>query len=438
MSLQPVDLPENALGLMKFSEAMAEYVREQIASAKETGRWEAAREFPIDLNDWDFWSYWLYKTCYPTERAIEGSGLEASLADFKKAKHEFLPQGFEIEKTLRLSAVGDLLKTPGLESAKDSLYEEVAEQIFAADIRYANLESTLSLEPVADIELNEGTTPDVNVNLCEYQTLVDHRGSKFDVLHLANNHILDCGEDGISVTLTQLEKDNIFHAGVNLSEEASHQAPIYERQGLRIGWVSHTYGVNFKPFPAGKPWMVNMTPFHIEDSPDLSAIQTQIEYCQAQACDLIIVALHWGLEFEMFPHPVQQQWARQFADMGADAVIGHHPHVAQPIELHTPDGFPGKTVPILYSLGNLTPVISHPAAVMSLIANMTIVQGKLDGKPHTCIAAIYSTPVMTVRENGGLRIKHLQALLQSYAENSYVQKAAHYADLVLGEDWRQL
>jgi poly-gamma-glutamate synthesis protein (capsule biosynthesis protein) len=115
------------------------------------------------------------------------------------------------------------------------------------------------------------------------------------LVHLANNHILDCGEEGIQTTLKYLKKDNIYQIGINETAEDQMKPSITEVKGFRIGWVAHTYDIDSMPFPDGKPYIVNITPFHMEPKPDLSLIEKQIKVCRNAGCDFVVLSLHWGL-----------------------------------------------------------------------------------------------------------------------------------------------
>jgi poly-gamma-glutamate synthesis protein (capsule biosynthesis protein) len=183
-----------------------------------------------------------------------------------------------------------------------------------------------------------------------------------------------------------------------------------------------------------------MTPFHLEPDPDTTAIESQIAACRKMGCDLVFVALHWGLEFEFFPHPHQRMWAHRFAEVGADMVIGHHPHVIQGVEIHRVPGDPERQVPILYSLGNLTPVLSHPATTLSMVARLRLVQGRLLGRARTVIAGLDLTPVLMVSSHRSplvlARLDELAGGKHDRSMRAYVDEAVGYADLVLGTDWR--
>ena len=173
-----------------------------------------------------------------------------------------------------------------LEESKDRLYKNVEELIFDADHSYGNLESTLTIEPIKDFSIDEiGETPHINITLDQYNSLTKHGEQQFDVLQLANNHILDCGESGLMVTVNQLKQDNIAYLGIYETEAHAGAPQVTTLDDIKIGWVTHIFGVNDKPFPEGKRWICNQTPFHYEDDPDTSRIEKQIRDCRVAGCE---------------------------------------------------------------------------------------------------------------------------------------------------------
>jgi len=435
MTFTPIAIPRDATELMTFDEVERQIIDSKINDARRDGRWHFNQDVPIDVTSTDFWSYWMYKSVTPIEHAEENSGIEERLEPFKRKNFALLPDDFEIESEVTLSACGDLMATAGLENSKDLLYELVADDIFGADIAYANLESTLTTDEVIAIEFSSSDTPKINLTPQQYQTLTSHQGYKYQVLQLANNHILDCGDEGIQTTLSQLDEDGIDQVGVNESQQDSVKAKVIEHNGLKIGWVAHTFSVNLKPMPEDKPWRVNVTPFHMESDPNLDLIEQQILACRNEGCEFVIAAFHWGLEFEFYPHRNQLKWARHLANLGADLIIGHHPHVAQPIEIYNPPNDPDKSVPILYSLGNLTPVISHPASVLSLIAKLRLVTGRYQGQRCTRVADVDLLPVVLLAENSVLKLVPVDQINEKYNEEftEYFSEIKRYRNLLLGD-----
>lgn len=443
IAYQPVNLPRDARGLMKFRPEVSAQIERLTVQATQESRWEASNDLLFDLKNPEFWAYWIHKTEHPITRALRGSTIEEDLRPFRRTRFRLLPESLWAQKTWTLSAVGDLMCTRGLESSSDKLYAAVEDLIFGADIAYANLESTLTTGAVVPIALSADESPMINVTPAQYETLVSHRGRRFDIVQLANNHILDCGNEGIQTTLTRLRSDGIQQVGVNESLQDALDPRVTEHQGLKIGWVAHTFSVNFKPFPDNAPWRVNMTPFHVVRDPDTSNLERQIRRCRKSGCDLVFVALHWGLEWEFYPHPQQRIWAHRFAELGADLIIGHHPHVIQPAEIYRTRGQRVRDVPILYSLGNLTPVFSHPATTLSLVARLHIVRTGERNEGNVRISELELTPIALVSatesQEYSLRLCRL-ADLQTTASAGDMQTCtsamSQYADLVLGSDWR--
>jgi poly-gamma-glutamate synthesis protein (capsule biosynthesis protein) len=441
--LHRVALPPNARAFVKFEGEFAATVERLTREALEAGRWDTPEDHELDISNPMTWAYWLQKSSTPIVRGRPGCGVEERMEPFRRTHFELLPPGFQLESEVKMSVAGDLMCFKGLDGAKDRLYEDVADLLFGADIAFANLESTLTQNAIGAIVVQADDTPKINLTPAQYDALVSHRGRYFDVLQLANNHILDCGEEGVRTTLSYLKRDGIEQVGVNETAADAAQPRITELKGLRIGWVVHTFSVNFKPFPEDKPWIVNMTPFHLVKEPDLSNIESQIRACRNAGCDLVFVALHWGLEFELYPHPQQFEWAHRFAEAGADIVIGHHPHVPQPVEIYRPQSDPSRAVPILYSIGNLTSVVSHPASVLCLVARLRLATGRVGAKRRTVIAGMELTPVALVSEGTGeaavVKLVPAARLLQQRHDadmNAYVDEIASYADIVVGTGWR--
>jgi poly-gamma-glutamate capsule biosynthesis protein CapA/YwtB (metallophosphatase superfamily) len=436
---RPVDLPRDARGLMRFPPEVNVEIERLTSAATKEHRWESNQDILFDLKKPAFWAYWIHKTEQPITRAMQGTSIEQDLRPFRRTRFELLPPSLLAKEKWTLSAVGDLMCTRGLENSRDSLYADVGNLVFGADITYANLESTLTTGEIVPLRVSLNESPRINVTPAQYETLIFHRGRRFDVVQLANNHILDCGMEGIETTLAQLQRDGIEQVGVNASARAAAEPRVTEHRGLKIGWVAHTFSVNFMPFPPNEPWRVNMTPFHVVREPDTSILERQIRRCRARGCDLVFVTLHWGLEFEFYPHPQQRFWAQRFAELGADLVLGHHPHVIQPVEIYCTAGPRSRDVPILYSVGNLTPVFSHPATVLSLVARLTVVRTDAG---EARVVDLEVTPVALVMAGQGaesqLRLRRLADLqsMTSAEMQSYVEAMNGYADRILGSDWR--
>ncbi|PWJ38528.1 CapA family protein [Sediminitomix flava] len=443
----PIDMPKDfGFALDGFEQATQNQMKQFIEKAHKEGKWRATEHILFDPNSTEFWAYYTQKALNPIKAPKKGSQLEEKFAPYRKTQFNLEPKGFKEEKSYRMSAVGDLMRGKHADKSKDRIYEAVEDLIFSADCIYGNLESTIALgEPMGITDgFKTGGTPSIGLTRDEYKGLTRHKGRKFDVLQLANNHVMDNGQEGIELNMSVLNQDEISFTGVYENESDSQEVMYTTHNGIKIGWVAHTFSVNFKPIPKDEPWLVDITSFCVEENPDMARIEQQIKNARAEGCDLVIVTPHWGAEWEFFPWPEQMDWARRFAELGADAVIGTHPHVIQPVEIYTPKSDPDKSVPILYSLGNFIPMAGPSYTVLSLVANLKISKGQLNGADRTMVTGLEITPVAFMGEEDDdqiyASIVPLAELNNSNLDpdtQDFVNRINSYADFVIGEDWRK-
>lgn len=242
--------------------------------------------------------------------------------------------------TLRLTAVGDdlLHNTLSMDSEQvdgsycfDPLYAHIADIIAGSDIAFINQEVMLTGQVSAYPNL---AAP------AEVADALIKVG--FNVINLATNHSLDKGVKGLEACLENVHArpfEGII--GAFRTEEEAAQLCILEKQGVRFGFLSYTYGLNGYRLPEGKEYMIALID---EDKmqQDLTAIRP--------LCDYLVVSMHWGNEYQHKPNQYQEQLAQLLCDGGADLIIGTHPHVLQPVEWIESDT--GHKTLCAYSLGN--------------------------------------------------------------------------------------
>jgi len=411
--------------------------------------------YPADIDVEDlksFWrmTYWFYISGRPVTRAEKGSGLETFFERQRQAPAPLLPPGFQRHTSLSFSAVGDLMCNKGLEHSAGRFYERVAHLIFDADVSFANLESSLTSGPIVETAISKDDLPKINANPAQFDVIKGHEGKNYTVVQTANNHILDCGFDGILTTHSQLEKEGIRFTGTNRSGDEQEKGMILDSAGpttapcVRLGFVTATWGVNNRPFPEGKEYLVNVVRFHQHAAKaDLSLLKKQLAWCRTQGCDLVIAGLHWGCEWEFFPRRYQIDMAHELAEAGADLIIGHHSHVIQPLEWYRTQRDPDRLVPIFYNLGNLVAIANAPFSALSLIASLKLVKGRVGNETKTLVESLGVVPVfqMNHESNGATRV-WLETLQHAWANRTgsdrwRIEEAAKYADLVLGPGWRE-
>ena len=242
--------------------------------------------------------------------------------------------------TLRLMAVGDI----SLQTRNDRHpFEKVKEVFKSKDILFGNLETVLSnKEKKAKKAVLLYSSPK-NV---KYLKDID-----FDVLNVANNHILDLGVEGFRNTLDILNKNDLNFIGANNDKTISNHL-ILKRNGVKLGFLGYTLG-RFK-VPEG----ISINKLKEKK------IVADIESIKDK-CDFVIVSLHWGTENVFYPSPKQIDLAHNLIDHGATLILGHHPHVVQGMEEY-------KNGLIAYSLGNFQfdPKVSQSKTNKSVILCM--------------------------------------------------------------------
>ena len=159
----------------------------------------------------------------------------------------------------------------------------------------------------------------------------------FNMISTATNHTIDKGENGIINFYNYLKsKDNIVYNGIADSEEARNNFIIGEKNNITYTMLSYTTSTNGLPVPEGKDYLLNVY--------DAEQVKKDIEAVRDKV-DVLMVAMHWGVEYATNPNDSQKEIAEYLADLGVDIIIGCHPHVLQPIT------WIDDTL-VMYSLGN--------------------------------------------------------------------------------------
>jgi poly-gamma-glutamate synthesis protein (capsule biosynthesis protein) len=241
----------------------------------------------------------------------------------------------EKEKFIQIAFVGDMMLDRGVayqvnkngEGDFDFVFKNISDSLKKYDLVFGNLEG-----PVSDKGKDEGgiysfrMSPDIVPILKE---------NKFDALTIANNHINNWGIEAIIDTIERCRKNNILVTGAGLNTEDAYSPKVLEMGNTKIAFLSYS--------EFGKYYEAQ------EDSPGVAMISEEalkigIEKAM-QESDIVIVNFHFGEEYQLEENSYQHKYAHMAIDLGANLVIGHHPHVVQPIEKY-------RNSYIAYSLGN--------------------------------------------------------------------------------------
>jgi poly-gamma-glutamate capsule biosynthesis protein CapA/YwtB (metallophosphatase superfamily) len=244
-------------------------------------------------------------------------------------------------------------------------FTEIGETLAAADLTFGNLEC-----PVSDVGRNRHHLYSFRADPRAIEGL---KFAGFDVLSMANNHSYDWGPEALLDSTRRLREAGIRPVGAGANDLEAHYPVFVDLGGLRIAFLAY---VNIDPKEAtaapdrpGVAWL----------EPD--RVMADIRFARPLA-DIVIVGLHWGIEYATRPQRSQVELAHQMVDAGADLIVGGHAHVVQPLE-----EYHGRW--IAYSLGNFVFDQRDPATRRAIMLRVTT-----SGKQ---IAQVTATPIQIDR-----------------------------------------
>lgn len=266
---------------------------------------------------------------------------------------------------VRLVVAGDCAFTADVsEAIAAGAYEPFASldgMFQSADIAFVNLESVLASPHVPRRPFRPGA-PVLRGDTSAAEVLA--RGG-VDVVSVANNHVFDLGGAGLRESNEALRRAGITPVGAGSSRDEALQPFVREVGGTRIGILAFTQFVNHAPDDGAAA---------ARTREDMAAA---VQSLRAKV-DAVVVSLHWGEQFKQRASQLQTDIAHRLVDAGADAIVGHHPHVLQGVEVY-------RGRPILYSLGNFlwgrqTNPVEHSAFAELMLAK---------GEPRVARLRIY-------------------------------------------------
>ncbi len=291
-----------------------------------------------------------------------------------------------VEKRVSVLAVGDNIIHEAVyidakERAADGeeydflpMYTGIAEQVKAADIAFINHEA-----PLAGKEYGISGYPTFNSPRESAEALVE---VGFDVINLANNHIMDKRAAGALATVEFVHSLPVTALGVYRNQEDFENIRITEVDGIRIAWVSFCQDSNN---PHDNKTSGVIMPRMNDDNAIIERIKDA-----AAISDFVIASAHWGVDGKAEITAEQRRLAKVMAEAGADVILGHHPHILQSIEwLDTSSG--SKTL-VAYSLGNF---LSAQLNAPNMIGGMLRFDVVMDENGQ-CIP---DTPIMDITVN---------------------------------------
>ena len=285
--------------------------------------------------------------------------------------------------TLSILFMGDVMQhrqqlhsalIPGTDSTLSSSYDyssyfaHVQHFIDEADFTVANMEFCLGGPPYTGYP-----------SFSAPEALAEEAAEAgIDLFLCANNHICDKGRRGLVSSLEKYGKIGVPVTGVyrDSLDELEHNPFIAEIGGVRVAFINFTYGTNGIRVP--EPFIVNMM--------DKEKVREAFVRAREMEADIIIALPHWGQEYTTVPDSRQREWAEFLLECGADAVIGSHPHVIQPVEF-----------PVAYSMGNF---ISNMSLRNTELGLMMILKIAVTSYGDSYVAGLEAVPVWCSRPGG--------------------------------------
>lgn len=234
----------------------------------------------------------------------------------------------------------------------------------------------------------------------------------FDVVTLANNHILDQGERGLRDTLRVCKEADILTVGAGENFEDASQTlyiNVKERRVAILNFAEHEFSIAEKNKPGANPLDPVRNYYQIEEA--------------KKNADILLLIIHGGHEHYSLPSPRMIETYRFFADLGVTAIIGHHTHCAGGYEKY-------NGVPIFYSLGNFIfdwENIKSDSWYEGYLINLSIVRNK--------VINFDLIPYFQCKDEPGLR------LMDETESSTFLGNIEQYCNIIqdsnlLDSEWR--
>lgn len=228
------------------------------------------------------------------------------------------------KQSVKMIFAGDIMLDRGVESMVNKYgggdwkfpFLKVADRLKTADVVFGNLEG-----PVSDKGYKAGSIYSFRADPKAIEGL---KYAGFNVMSCANNHMLDYTRAALEDTLVRMKEAGILCVGAGINEAEALSPKFLEIKSNKIAFLGYAdFGI--------KPWLAGPQLSGLAE-PTETNLKKGIEEANKAGANLVVVSFHFGDEYQDAPNDRQKELARKAADIGADLVIGHHPHVVEPVE----------------------------------------------------------------------------------------------------------
>lgn len=303
----------------------------------------------------------------------------------------------------------------------------IKEKVSSYDVAYYNQETILG-----GTSIGLSSYPSFNSPQEFGDAMVD---AGFNLVSLATNHTLDRGEQAIILSREYWNNQQNVHAvGSYLSNEEKDtiENTILEKNNIKYAILNYTYGTNGIKVPDDKEYLVNLW----SDTTDYENYKTKVKQdieSLRDKVDILIVAMHWGIEYTHEETDIQTKTANYLASLGVDIIIGTHPHVIEPVKKIN------NTI-VFYSLGNFISSQTSDACTnykcnVGLMSSLTITKSEKDNETNITIDNIQNELIYTYQKNydNYLVIPFSNPDIKNYLED-YQKVYDTYSKIILSED----
>lgn len=315
---------------------------------------------------------------------------------------EELPETENENSRAVISFVGDVTQSDVFGEATAARYpeypfEDVSGIFQSADLSFANLETCVSER--GESEKKEGYSFRTSPDFLDVFTLAG-----IDIVSVANNHVRDFGMEALDDTFVSLENAGLKYVGAGRNSSEAEKLELFDLNGITVGFTACN--------------MINMNPtwYAEEDRAGIACVDSDNsgEYLEKIAdydklCDVLFVSVHWGVEYYNEVTEEQQAFAHSLCDNGADIILGHHPHVLEPIESY-------KNSVIFYSLGNFLFYKMNDEAGETAVFTVEISKNGFESGKMSPVVISYCKAVLLEEEseNGAAIIGRVASLSDKY------------------------
>lgn len=216
------------------------------------------------------------------------------------------------------------------------VFREVKQYLSKADLTIGNLETVIAGKSKSYSGYPYFNAPD--------DFIYALKDAGFDLLITANNHALDQGWDGVKKTIDVISENKIHRTGTFTSQEDQDSIRIFQINSIKIAILAYSENTNGVSIPKGKEFIINLI--------DERKIKEDILRAREKNVDFVIVHLHYGPEYNREPSDYQKEIVQKIIELGADIIIGGHPHVIEPFDFFKTNSTKLDTGFVAYSMGN--------------------------------------------------------------------------------------